>query len=203
MVNSKSSIRKQMVAARAALSPKHRDEAALGLARNARQYAPLMRAARIASYVPVRGEISPHYLLKSMRLKRACIPVICDLKAGLMMFCRADVFLLSNPKLLYAPNVKRNEYGIPEPSTDSRSVETRSLDVVLVPLAAFDRTGNRLGLGAGFYDRAFEYRLWNRQCTRPLLVGIAHDFQEVEQLDTAPWDVPLDVIITPKELLRF
>ena len=37
---------------------------------------------------------------------------------------------------------------------------------------------------------------------RPILIGLAHEFQEVDQLDSAPWDVPLDVIITPKEIIR-
>jgi len=202
MSNSNWAIRKQMVAARSALSRQQSHDAAVNLARIARHYPPLMRSTSIASYIPVRGEISPHAVIRTMNINRACIPVICDLKAGQMKFCSTDHALLAYPQALYKPDIRRNEYGIPEPILDTIPLQTRALDAVLVPLAAFDRFGSRLGLGAGFYDRAFEYRLWNRHLMRPILIGLAHEFQEVDQLDSAPWDVPLDVIITPKEIIR-
>ena len=202
MSNSKWAIRKQMVAARSALSQQQLQDAAINLARIARLYAPLMHASSIASYVPIKGEIAPHALIRSMNIKQACIPVICDIKTGKMKFCSVDPSLLAYPDALYKPDIRRNDFGIPEPILDTHPIQTRLLDAVLVPLAAFDRFGSRLGLGAGFYDRAFEYRLWNRNLLRPLLVGIAHEFQEVDRLDSAPWDVPLDVIITPKGIIR-
>ncbi len=99
-----------------------------------------------------------------------------------------------------------NRYGIEEPA-GGRTVDPRRLDVVLVPLVAFDRHGHRLGLGAGYYDRAFAFKAPGRAgegvraARRPLLVGLAHGFQEVPALPPQPWDVRLDAIATPEALL--
>ncbi len=72
--------------------------------------------------------------------------------------------------------------------------------LVLVPLVAFDRNGNRMGMGAGYYDRALQ-ALAHQTGTRPLLVGLAHAFQETTSLQAKPWDVPLDAILTDQECI--
>ncbi len=203
MQSSKSETRKRIVLARRALSERAQLQAATALAQNARKLAPLMRAQRVAAYVPVRGEASPHAILSTITAEAVCIPVIYNMRGGLMKFCWADQAVLNDPKTLYSPNTARNSYGIPEPVISPTPVRTRTLDAVLVPLVAFDRQGNRLGLGAGFYDRAFAFKHWTPQVARPLLIGLAYTFQEVHQLDVAAWDVPLDVIITPAEIIHF
>ncbi len=73
-----------------------------------------------------------------------------------------------------------------------------SIDVVLVPLVAFDALGHRLGMGGGFYDRTFA----RRKRKLPLLVGIAHDFQQVERLAVAPWDIDLDMVVSDRRIYR-
>ncbi len=78
---------------------------------------------------------------------------------------------------------------------------TWTLDIILLPLVGFDRYGNRLGMGGGFYDRTLA-RLNHCDMKRPLLIGLAHHCQEVEQLQTQSWDIPLDIIATDKELIR-
>ena len=83
------------------------------------------------------------------------------------------------------------------PRAASRS---HRLDVVLVPLVAFDRRGTRLGHGAGYYDAAFAFRHRSRR-TRPVLVGLAHAFQEVDHIDEREWDVPLDVVVTDRAVI--
>ncbi|MFN3713735.1 MAG: 5-formyltetrahydrofolate cyclo-ligase [Alcanivoracaceae bacterium] len=88
-----------------------------------------------------------------------------------------------------------NRYGIGEPVLKRRALTPLwRLDLLLMPLVAFDDEGNRLGMGGGFYDRA----LANLQTRphRPRLIGVAHAFQRVERLPTAPWDQPLDGVIT-------
>ncbi len=199
---SRSETRKRIVAARRALSEQAQREAATALALNARKIAPLMLAKRVAAYVPVRGEASPHVILNTIKAPDVCIPVIYDMRGGLMKFCWADQTVLNDPKKLYGPTTVRNSYGIPEPVMSQTPVRTRTLDAVLVPLVAFDRQGNRLGLGAGFYDRAFAFKNWHTHASRPALIGIAYTFQEVDQLEAASWDVPLDVIITPAEIIH-
>jgi 5-formyltetrahydrofolate cyclo-ligase len=96
----------------------------------------------------------------------------------------------------------RSRFGIDEPLPTARRVATTRLDVVLVPLVAFDRRGNRLGHGAGYYDAAFAFRLAGRR-RRPLLIGLAHAFQELPQIDAQSWDVPLDLVVTEDEVVDF
>ena len=72
-------------------------------------------------------------------------------------------------------------------------MEPTELEVVLVPLVAVDWSGNRLGHGAGYYDRTFAFR---RDRDHPVLIGLAHQFQVVESIKPSPWDVPVDLIVT-------
>jgi 5-formyltetrahydrofolate cyclo-ligase len=72
---------------------------------------------------------------------------------------------------------------------------------VLVPLVGFDRRGNRLGSGGGWYDRSFAFLRDVPRPARPILVGIGYHFQEVEKLDAQPWDIPMDFIATDRELI--
>ena len=200
---SKRQIRKTVVAQRSQMTQQQLDSAALKLALTARGYAPLMRAERIASYIPVRGEISPQQIMRSIAPTKSYLPVITDFKAGAMKFCEAETATLRQPlhKQHLISNVPLNCYGIPEPVVNQTPINPRMLDVVLVPLVAFDTAQNRLGMGAGFYDRVFEFKLWLPACKRPLLIGLAHDFQESNDIDAASWDVPLDVIITPSKIV--
>lgn len=70
------------------------------------------------------------------------------------------------------------------------------LDVVITPLVAFDITGNRMGMGGGYYDRTLAN--W-RTDQRPLPIGYAHDCQQVDKLAKQHWDIPLPYIITPTQ----
>ena len=73
-------------------------------------------------------------------------------------------------------------------------------EVLIVPLVAFDRQGNRLGYGGGFYDRTLE-RL--RGIRKTIAIGFAYAAQETAALPVEPTDQPLDYIVTEKELRRF
>ena len=76
------------------------------------------------------------------------------------------------------------------------------IDLVLVPLLGFDRRGNRLGAGAGYYDRSFAFLKEKPRPAQPLLVGIGYHFQELPQLTPQPWDVALDFVATDRELIE-
>lgn len=89
-------------------------------------------------------------------------------------------------------------FGIPEPARGV-VVGVASHDVVLAPLVAFDRAGHRLGQGGGYYDRTMARRAGGR----PLMIGVAHAFQEVESIPVEPWDVPLDAVVTECETIAF
>ena len=96
----------------------------------------------------------------------------------------------------------KNHYGIAEPIASGTPIPLNSCDIILVPLVAFDRQGNRIGMGAGFYDRALSFKQTAESVTRPILLGLAHDFQEVNKISAQNWDIPLDAILTNRELIK-
>ena len=98
--------------------------------------------------------------------------------------------------------LKKNCFGILEPVFQKKQLKTAlQMDLVMAPLVGFDEQGNRMGMGGGFYDRTLA-RLNNSAMKRPLLIGLAHHCQEVEQLQAQSWDIPLDIIATDKELIH-
>jgi 5-formyltetrahydrofolate cyclo-ligase len=101
----------------------------------------------------------------------------------------------------FSQSQRTNRLGILEPH-GSRSIEPRRLDLVFVPLLGFDDHGVRLGMGGGYYDRAFAFRRWRRAWHAPRLIGVAYSFQQIERLTPAPHDVRLDAVVTERGLLR-
>lgn len=89
-----------------------------------------------------------------------------------------------------------NRYGIAEP-VKAAVVGLNQIQALLVPLVGFDAYGNRLGMGAGFYDRvlASHHR-------PPKALGVAFSFQQVSTLPTDPWDQPLQAIITERGIIH-
>ena len=121
-----------------------------------------------------------------------------------------DVFLpvLDGQTLLfsaYRPDslLKKNRFGIPEPDEmEIILIPGKSLDLILLPLVAFDADGHRLGMGGGYYDRSLSGTLNTPLSARPFLMGIAHDFQRVPLITTEPWDVPVDCVLTERAVYR-
>ena len=93
--------------------------------------------------------------------------------------------------------IKKNEYNIPEP-VDGLEVPTKKIDVVFVPLLAFDKTGHRAGYGKGFYDKFLT------EC-KPETIKIGLSFFEAEETieDVFENDVKLDYCVTPNGVYRF
>jgi 5-formyltetrahydrofolate cyclo-ligase len=87
-------------------------------------------------------------------------------------------------------DMKANVLGIPEP-TGEQFISIAELDLVLMPLVGVDLQGNRLGMGAGYYDKSLA-----QASRRPYLIGVAHHCQQVESLPVDPWDIPLDALVT-------
>lgn len=92
--------------------------------------------------------------------------------------------------------MRENRFGIAEPVDKRGECSAQSLDLVLTPLLAFDASGNRLGMGAGFYDRTFAFRRHRQAWLAPRLIGTAWSFQQQPRLEAMPWDVPLDGVVT-------
>lgn len=96
-------------------------------------------------------------------------------------------------------SLSRNSLGFAEPHL-GENVDVSELGVILLPLVAWDKTGARLGMGAGYYDRALET---SRDSLRPLRIGIAFEVQQSEEIPTDPHDVPLHELISDRQRFTF
>jgi len=156
------------------------------------------QSQNIAVYLASDGEISPHGVIEAAweKGKQIYLPVVQaasdeGAEKG-MVFYR---YSSDTP-------LRRNVYGIEEPVVEhSESIKAEDLDLVLLPLVAFDRQGGRLGMGGGYYDRAFEFKAGQAQLN-PYLLGLAHKCQEVDYLALAAWDIPLAAVATDIELIE-
>jgi 5-formyltetrahydrofolate cyclo-ligase len=148
-------------------------------------------AQRIAFYQPIDGEVDPSLLLKyALDEGKSCfLPRISDEYPELVSFAPYD----ENTEL------KDSDWGIAEPPAPETIPSPTDLDLVFVPLVAFDRHCFRLGMGKGFYDRTFSFKIFNRQ-SRPLLIGLAHECQYTEPFTVKSWDVRLDAVVTAEKI---
>ena len=179
----RSSLRRRYRNARRRLSPAAQWRHSLRISRRFLCSPLTWRASRIAAYLAIDGEVDLEPLLRRLATmgKPLALPVI---KRDQTM----DFFAYDDTTALVA-----NRYGIREPAPGVPYVRTMALDVVLTPLVAFDDSGNRLGMGGGYYDRHFASLPSGLQ---PLLIGIAHEVQHAASLPSAPWDLPLDAVLT-------
>jgi len=193
LIMDKSTLRREMRAQRRALSHSEARTAAQRLLRLALRHR-LLYARRIGFYLPMREEIDLIPLLNAaLWLRRDCyLPVIPRRGARRLWFSK-----LSARNAWY-----QNRFGIFEHAAHERR-RAPQLDLLFVPLVAFDAQGNRLGMGGGYYDTSLAYLGTRRLFRKPKLIGVAYDFQRVQTLPREPWDVPLDAVLTERSLYRF
>ena len=139
-----------------------------------------LRSRVIACYLSAWDEVDTSEIIeRAWRAnKRIFAPVMRE--HGVMSFCevRPDTRLV------------RHSYGLWEPPLSSVMSPT-DLDTVITPLAAFDKNRNRIGMGSGYFDRAFAFLHRRNKWLRPKLIGLAFDCQKVEKIVPNPWDIPL------------
>ena len=185
-------LRQDLRARRSALSAAERIAAAQSLVAQLEQIPEFMTDRHIAGYWAVAGELPLAALVQGMRERNQVwhLPVIDT--DGLLRFAAW------HPGIA----ITTNRYGIPEPEcAPTALLEPAQLDVVLLPLLGFDRAGNRLGFGGGWYDRSFAFLQDRTGVGKPLLVGIGYALREVDAIAAMPWDVRLDYIATERELI--
>jgi 5-formyltetrahydrofolate cyclo-ligase len=139
----------------------------------------------LSAFWPFDGEpdLRPALLsLHEMNVK-VTLPVIDDDPAAVRL-----LFRQWNP----SDRMINNHYGIEQPR-EGESVRLEDLDLVLLPLVAWNEKGHRLGMGAGYYDRTFSKLAHKEQ---PLRVGIAYELQKNPSIPTDPWDIGLHQVIT-------
>ncbi|MFY2763281.1 5-formyltetrahydrofolate cyclo-ligase [Arenimonas sp. MALMAid1274] len=184
MAPTRTELRHLLRARRAALKPGERLAAADAVARHLGGTPLLREPGYVAGYWAVGGELPLHAV--QLRLASGqvwCLPLVQD--DGSLRFAP---WRAGDP---LAPN----RYGIPEPAVEPASTLAPSdMSLVLLPLLGFDAAGHRLGMGGGYYDRAFAFR--RDQPAPPRLVGVGYGCQELPALATEAWDVALDGIVT-------
>jgi 5-formyltetrahydrofolate cyclo-ligase len=183
----KAVIRREVQARRDALPPDLRTAAAQAIA--ARPFPVPVRAGAIVSgFMPVKSEINPLPLMRVLAESGAQLALPAVIGRGQPLIMRA--FTFGEP---LAPGV----WGIREPRPDALQVDP---DVVIAPLLAFDRSGHRIGYGAGYYDMTIAALRAKKSI---LAVGIAFATQEITNVPTTPRDARLDLVLTEREIIDF
>ncbi len=151
----------------------------------------IVNARHIHLYLSIsdKAEVSTAPLLDELAAMGKILSVPVIRKSDLL----SAVFRQGEP-------LKAAQFGQPEPEVVALADESR-LDVVLLPLLAFDRRGYRIGYGKGFYDR-FLSRL-AREGINPFRIGLAFSSQMVEEVPADPWDEPLDGVVHEHGIIRF
>ncbi len=189
----RSKIRQQMRNQRSALSPQQSLDATRRLEKRMANSHLFRTSGHIACYIANDNELNIAPLIQRIWLsnKRCYLPVLDTIHKHRLWFAP------------YRPDSKMylNRFGIPEPVCKKNElIRAKSLDLILMPLVAFDAAGNRLGMGGGFYDRSLAFLLQRRCWFKPRLCGVAYHFQRVHRLPNQPWDVPLHAIVTDDAL---
>jgi len=181
----KAELRKTALTRRDAMPAAERQTAAEAIA--ARVFPiPIKTGMIVSGYSPLKSEINPLPLLRKLATAGAqlALPVVAGRGKPLIMRSYA-----------FGQVLDAGVWGIREPKDDVPEVEP---DILIVPLAAFDRKGNRIGYGAGYYDMTIN-RL--RQRKPAMAVGIAYAAQEVPEVPVTPRDARLDLVLTEREVI--
>jgi 5-formyltetrahydrofolate cyclo-ligase len=184
---SKAELRAAALAARDALSEKQRAAAAQAIAKRGLPVE-MATGAVVAGYSPIRNELDPAPLMQALvaRGARLALPVITQRGQSL----RFRVWHAGD-------RLMPGSLGILEPSPAAAEIVP---DIVLVPLAAFDQAGHRIGYGAGHYDRTLAALHKSRGFAA---IGLAFARQEVASVPALQHDVPLDYVLTEKKVFDF
>ncbi len=185
-------IRKEIRQKRRALTAHQQAHFAEQAAARMLGFAPVVEAKSVAVFLSFDGELDTRPLIEGLWRagKQVYLPVLHPFSPGNLLFLR------------YLPDslLATNRLKILEPALDVRHVlPLDRLDVLITPLVAFDNTGQRLGMGGGFYDRTLQN--WRARGFLP--VGYAHDCQQVENLPVQEWDIPLPAVVTPTKIWRW
>ena len=183
----KAALRAQALAIRDALPAPERQAAADAIA--AREFpVAITPGAVVSGFSAMKTEINPVPLMKKLVALGAQLALPCIDARGKPLIMRAYAF---------GDELKSGQWGIREPMPTAPEVKP---DILLVPLACFDRTGQRIGYGAGYYDRTIA----KLRAFKPITtIGIAFAVQEIQQVPATEHDERLDFVLTEKEIIAF
>src|ERR1700733_2389419 len=185
--HSKSDLRAAALAARDALTLEQRAAAARAVAERGLPIE-ITRGMIVSGYSPIRSEIDPAPLMRALAVEGAQLALPAVMARGKSLAFRA---WSPSDRLMLGP------LGILEPSPAATELIP---DIMLVPLAAFDRAGPRIGYGAGHYDYTLAHL---RKLKHIIAVGLAFAAQEIEAVPALSHDVALDYVLTETEAFDF
>ncbi len=192
----KTELRKRLRSARRKLSVAQQSDAADKLLLRLLEIDAFVQSDRVAFYLANDGEIDPSKLIEwcSQNNKYGYLPIVRqEAERNWLMFAEVTP----------SSQFEENRFGIQEPVVDESSwINARDLDLVLLPLVGFDKFGNRIGMGGGFYDTTFEFLKLDKSISKPQLIGVAHEIQKVEKINAESWDVPLKMVVTDQAIYR-
>jgi 5-formyltetrahydrofolate cyclo-ligase len=186
----KSDLRQRLLEERAALSRDQVDGLSRGVVDNLRTLPLWSRLEEVLIYAPIRNEVNTLPLLDELweRGVRILLPRCRRCAPGEMEWAPATCHM----------DLRPGSFAIPEPDPQTCPPEDPLRpDCIVLPGVAFDRSGYRLGYGGGFYDRF----LGRADLSRTAAIGLAFSFQLIDRLPRDPWDHPVDIVVTDKEIL--
>jgi 5-formyltetrahydrofolate cyclo-ligase len=193
----KKAIRQQIRKKRCSLPAYRQHLASFTLAKRVLRHVPAVHHAdRIAFYQSQDSEIDllPLMIHCYQQGKQCYLPVLDEAKTNTLRFA------------LWSPGhaMMKNRYGIPEPVVPENQVlDAQDLQLIFMPLVAFDFCGHRLGMGGGYYDRTLaDSSNVGVSSERPFLVATGHDIQHVTRLPHDSWDIIPDMTITPAHVIK-
>jgi len=189
--NGLSDLRKSMRAQRRAIPERRQQVAARQVAAHLKHLSEYNTATVITCYRAIQGELDTNLVIEDIQRRgdHCYLPVL------------GQDWSMEFAEVKAGQRLHKNHWGLWEPGPLARRASPQEIDVALVPLVAFDKSGARLGMGGGYYDRYFAFS--DASIQRPFLVGLAHTIQQVDSLESQPWDVPLNAVVTPRGILRF
>lgn len=184
----KDALRKEALARRDGLDPVDRISFSVDLAEKTEPHLPFQLGQVVAGFLPIRSEVDIRPLLDRLGLRgaRLCLPVVVD---------RTTIVFR---ELVKGAELVKTGFGTVGPGPDAAVLDP---DMLLMPLAAFDAAGNRIGYGAGHYDRAVAKL--HAEGRLPVLVGCGFSVQEVDSIPAEPHDVKMHAVATEKGFRAF
>lgn len=196
----KNSLRKEMKAKREGLHKEYVERKSYEISQNFLNSRFYKESSVIMSYVSIKNEVLTEYINKKIISdgKKLILPYINDKDEIEPIFIKNLEELISG------------KYGIPEPSDKGEIVKSSKIDLIIVPAVVYDKFGNRIGFGKGYYDKFLKKFKRNlvvnkinncfeeKSCEveKPYFVGFAYDFQVVEEIESEEHDIGMDYIFT-------
>jgi 5-formyltetrahydrofolate cyclo-ligase len=191
-LKTKADVRKYYRAIRRDIPEQERVQAAKAAALLFASHPKFKQSEHISCYISFDNELNTEEIIKEIwRAGKHCyLPLLGEERS--LEFARyheGDVLI-------------PNALDILEPQKAGVKIQPEHLDLIILPLVAYDLAGQRLGTGGGYYDRTFAF-LHSNPVKRPHLTGLAYNKQRADMLPSDPWDVSLDDLITEQQYIRF